>query len=398
MKRIALYTTIVLATLLAAAVLIRYPEAVVLFLLSLSIAAATRPMVDSLAASHLPRGISVVITYLTLIAGIVLLLLLISGPLFSELARLSDTFVVTYDRIWAQWPKGSQIQQIIVRQLLPPDQLYAAITGEQGTALAQTLLGFTTSSFTTLSQIFGTFVLSIYWAIDRIHFERLWLSLLPVEIRTRWREIGRDVEQELGAYIRSELLQSLLAGIILWPVFVLLNIPYPVLLASFVAFAWFIPWLGAVLAVLAVFLSGFMAGFPQAVAAACLTILVLAVLEYFVEPRLLHRRQYSPWLTVIMIMVFGDALGLVGIIIAPPVAAISQMVARRVMQTSSVVTNPNPEIESARQIAELDERISSVQRMVDQMEEKPPVQTTSMLERLNHLIQEANGIVSNQSK
>jgi putative permease len=398
MKRIALYTAIVLATFLAAAVLIRFPEAIVLFLVSLSIAAATRPMVDSLSAAKLSRGISVVISYLTIIAGIVLLVLLVSGPLFSELSHLSDAFVVTYDRIWAQWPKGSQIQQLIVRQLLPPNQLYASITGDQGSALAQTLLGFTTSSFATLSQIFGTFVLSIYWAIDRIHFERLWLSLLPVEIRTRWREIGRDVEQELGAYIRSELLQSLLAGIILWPVFVLLKVPYPVLLASFVAFVWFIPWLGAVLAVLAVFLGSFLAGWPQAVAAALLTILVLAVLEIFVQPRILHHTQYSPWLTVIMVMIFGDALGLVGVIIAPPVAAVTQMVARRVIQNTSTVTNQNPEIESARQIAKLDERISSVQRMVDQMEEKPPVQTTSMLERLNRLIQEANGIVSNQPK
>jgi len=46
MKRLALYTVIVLATIGGAALIYFYPEAVVMFIISLTIAAAVRPMLD----------------------------------------------------------------------------------------------------------------------------------------------------------------------------------------------------------------------------------------------------------------------------------------------------------------------------------------------------------------
>ncbi|MCZ7672142.1 MAG: AI-2E family transporter [Chloroflexi bacterium] len=57
--------------------------------------------------------------------------------------------------------------------------------------------------------------LSLYWSLDRVRFERLWLSLLPPEQRARARDIWQTIESDLGSYIRSEVAQSLLAGLLL---------------------------------------------------------------------------------------------------------------------------------------------------------------------------------------
>ena len=100
------------------------------------------------------------------------------------------------------------------------------------------------------SQLFAAIILSIYWTIDRLHFERLRQSLLPVNSRVRWRRISREIEDDLGRYIRSEAVQALLAGITLYIGYSLLGMPLLTLLAVFGAISWLIPWLGAGIALI----------------------------------------------------------------------------------------------------------------------------------------------------
>ena len=54
-----------------------------------------------------------------------------------------------------------------------------------------TLLGVTWGFFGTILNVLIIVVLSLYWSIDRVHFERLWLSLLDVGRRQRRRYLAR---------------------------------------------------------------------------------------------------------------------------------------------------------------------------------------------------------------
>lgn len=392
MKQLALYTTIVLATLAGAALLLSFPEAVVMFLISLAVAATVRPMLDGLTARGLPSGVSVLLTFLLIVIGLAGLIWGVSGLLVHDLGQLGDNLAMLYDRMWATWPHGSSFQQTLIARLPPPEDLYSAIAGDQGGALVTTLMGVTTSSVGFLSQFFGALVLSIYWSADRIHFERVWLSLLPVDLRARWREVGRDVEKLLGSYIRSEVFQSLLVGLLLGAGFTLMGLPYATALAVLAAVAWLLPWIGGVLAIIPILIVALIAGFPLALVAPVFTLAVLTVMELVVEPRIASRRQYSPWLTVILLMVMGESLGLIGIILAPPLAAMIQITARRILQETQASAAPNQEIESARRIAELDERVVEVRQMIDKMDQPLSPQTLSMLDRLSELVCKAQEI------
>lgn len=393
MKRVALYTTVILATLGGAALIYSFPEAVVMFLISLSIAATIRPLIDTLAQRGLPAGVAVLITFLGILVSLVILVWVVGGLVVNNLGAMGDYLAVMYDRMWATWPQGTAFQQTVIRQLPAPADLYSAFVGDQGGALVQTVMGVTTSSVGVLSQFFGALVLSIYWTADRIHFERLWLSVLPVEQRSRWRTVGRDIENALGAYIRSELAQSLLVGVLLGLGYSLIGLPYPALLAVFAAFAWLLPWIGGVLPLIPVLVVGWSAGWLVLVIALVFTIAVLLVMELIVEPRIASRRQYSPWLTIILIMIMGQSFGLFGVILAPPLAAMVLISARRILQETQVAASvPAQEVRSAREIAGLDERIAAVRAMIDNLEEPLSMQTTSMLDRLAGLVQKAQEI------
>jgi predicted PurR-regulated permease PerM len=389
-KRAAWLTALVLATLAVLALLWQFREAVALFIFSLGVGAAARPLVDRLAAHKIPRGLGLALVYLGIVGGLALLLIALGGEIVGEFGRLTDRFVGFYDHLWSSWPHGSPLEQAIVKDLPPPAQLYQQITGAQGGAFFQTVLGFTLSTFTLLSQFFAVLVLSIYWTVDQVHFERLWLSLLPAEQRARAREIWREIEGGVGAYLRSELTQSLLAGLLLGLAFWLIGLDYPVLLAIFGAITWLVPWLGALLALTPVVLSGLQGGWGLAALAGACTIGILVFLEAIVEPRLYSRRPVSSLLTVIIMIALVDVIGLIGLLLAPPLAAAAQILYTGLVRVQVVERKAEPE----QRLEELKARLTELRSQAAGREEELPPQTASLMVRLEGLLQKASGELS----
>ena len=112
------------------------------------------------------------------------------------------------------------------------------------------MLGITLGAFDLLGQLMIVLVLSVYWSADQEHFKRLWLSLLPFERRARARLIWQTLESGLGAYLRSQVIQTVLAVILLGIGYQVLGLQYPVALALIGAIGWLIPWVGVLLAVI----------------------------------------------------------------------------------------------------------------------------------------------------
>ena len=56
------------------------------------------------------------------------------------------------------------------------------------------------------------------------------------------------------------------------------------------------------------------------------TLLVLAVMEFIVQPRLIQGRRYWGILVILLMLALVDAFGLIGVLLAPPLALIAQMV------------------------------------------------------------------------
>jgi predicted PurR-regulated permease PerM len=133
-------------------------------------------------------------------------------------------------------------------------------------------------------------ILSIYWSIDRTRFERMWLSLLAVETRTWARNTYRDIENEIGVYIRSMFVRALLSGLFIGIGFVtLIGVNYATLLAILGALFSLIPWLGILLVVIPVFLSGLTTSIQIAALAAAYAFIVMILLEVVIVPKIVSR-------------------------------------------------------------------------------------------------------------
>ncbi len=396
LKQLAIHTVVVISTLAITFLVWEFREAVILFIFSLAAAAAARPYVEALLNRGVPRALAIVLVYFLFLALLVAIFWSVSPSLITDFQRLSNNLAAAYDRIWNSWPTGSQVQQWLIQQLPAPADLYKNFSPQRASSMLNSLLGVTSTSVTLLGQFFTVLMLSIYWSIDRVHFERLWLSLLPVDSRARARDIWRNIEHDFGAYMRSEILQSIIAGLLLGIGLRAMGVNYPVLLALFAALAWLIPWFGGLLALLPIVLTALIQSLGLGIFAAVYSLAILFFLEFWLEPRFIRRRQkrFNPLLTILLIIALIQPYGLLGFLAAPPLAAAIELIFRYNMQAK-----PLPEsLKSAEQISVLRGRILQIRDLMTRASEPPEPAILNLIDRLETLVVQADQTLRQESQ
>lgn len=237
-----------------------------------------------------------------------------------------------------------------------------------------------------MSRVLVVLLLSIYWIVNQVHYERLWLSLLPSEQRRQVRSIWRTIEPNLGAYIRSQVVLSLLTGLILGLGYWALGSPYPSLLAITGALASLIPMVGTPLAVFSALLVGLLTSVQLSLIMVFYTLVALLALGIWVRPRIFDRRWDNPILTIVMLIALENAFGLLGILIAPPISAAFQILWK-------LLVSHRQASGAAAQVSDLKERQERLWAIIGAMDEPPPALVASSMERLTKLIAKAEPVL-----
>jgi putative permease len=385
-KQVVVFGTAVMTTLLAVVLLWQFRIVVVYVLVSLALAATVRPLIKYWSRHSLAMRLALILLYMVCLGGFGFLISLAGRVVISDIQQLAQTLSVQDAWRVPPWLEGGSFDQALIARLPPPSKLFEAVTGDQGQLVLPTLLGFTQGIGGVVSGMFVILFLSIYWGINQIHFERLWLSLLPPEQRKQARDIWMTIEPHLGAYIRSEVAQSLLAGLLLGIGYWVLGSPYPTLLALVGALVWLIPIVGAILAVILPLLLGLLTSVQLSLLTVLYTLIVVIVLQVWVKPRFYKRKWGNPVLTLVILLALADAFGIVGIIVAPPLSVVCQIL------WSHLVSNRFAPGAST-QVSDLKERQMRLRTVIKEMDEQPPPLVTSSMERLTHLIEKAEPIL-----
>lgn len=378
MIRLIRYTVVVLATLMVLLLIWQFISAIVLFLLSLAVAAALRPLINSLTGRYVPKRISLGIVYFLLVAAIVSSVWMIGTPLLDEVQLATDDFIANYERAKADWPEeGTAFQQALAEQLPPSADLYRLLTSAEGIPTLTGLFGIAQNFFSVLGQIAIILVLSLYWSADQFHFERLALSLLPEDHHPRALHIWRSVETGVGEYLRSELIQSVLAGLLLWLGYSVLGIRYPILLALWGAIVRLIPWFGSLIAVLPALLIGIGISSTVGILATLYTVGILLALTFVIEPRFFPRYKYSSLLIVLFVVALAETIGFIGVVLAPPLAVAVQILFQHLYALPELTAS-----EVSEEITDIRTRLLELRRRVQSSRRRESIRLVERLRRL----------------
>ncbi|NLD71938.1 MAG: AI-2E family transporter [Chloroflexi bacterium] len=388
MKRVARIALIVVATLTALVMLYRVRDAIVLLALSIGVGAALRPLVRVLERSRLGRIGALLVSYLLIVLVLGGGILLAGGALGRDAQRLADIAAIRYERAVTTWPTSPNGFLRQLGSLLPePDALYEALAGERGATAAQALLGAAMGAFDILGQVGVVLILSVYWSVDRERLERLLFSLLPSRHRVDVRDTWHALEESVGAYIRVVVLQTLAIAALLWAGYGLAGLEYAALTGVISAILGLIPWLGVPLGVLG---AGILAvgdvSIPALIGAALYALAVHAGVRYVMHIQDRETQRLSSLIAVFLLIVMVLAIGLPGLLVAPPLAVGLQILyARLVVRRPSTTAAPG----RAERLAALRERVDDVREQVTKAPAPSPA-AVSLLQRLEGLLRAAN--------
>ena len=384
-RQLVVIGTAVMSTLLALVALWQFRIVVIYVVISLVLAATVRPMARSETRRSFGTRLVVILLYMVSIGASGLLIFLVGRLLIGDLQELGQMVAAQNAWMLPSWLDGSLFGQALDRWLPTPEKLFDAITSQRQ-LIVSAVLGFTQGIGGVVSGLIVILFLSIYWSVNQNHFERLWLSLLPSEQRTNARDIWRTLEQDLGAYMRSEIIQSLLAVLLLGFGYWLLGSPYPALLAVVGALAWLVPVVGAALAVILPLLLGLLTGAQLSLFTVPYTLVVLIALQVWLEPRLFRRKWNNPILTLVILLAMADALGLLGIILAPPISVVCQIL-------WNLLVSDRLDTDTAIQISDLKERQARLRIAIEMMKGPHPPLVISSMERLAGLLEKAEPLL-----
>ena len=385
-KKLVMIGTAVMSTLLGVLIIWQFRNVLVYVLISLTLAAAMRPLIKRLAGRGILMIAAWVLIYIIVLFGFGFFLFLAGKTAIVEIEQLAQSLSVQNEWVLPAWLNGSSIQLTLVTWLPPPGILFEAVTGSEGQFVLPAVFGISQGLGGILSGVILILLLSIYWSISQITFERLWLSLLPSDQRKRARSIWRHVELDIGKYIHAQIIQSLLAGILFGIGYWLIGSPYPAFLSLAGALVCLIPVIGVVFAVVVPLIFGLLTSVKMSVFTVLYTLIVIISIAVWVKPRLFKRSWSNPILTVILLITLADAFGLVGIIAAPLISVIililwNNLVSHRLADGAS------------EKLSDLRDRQDALRETIKSLDEESLPLVNSSMERLTELIEKSEPIL-----
>ena len=152
--------------------------------------------------------------------------------------------------------------------------------------------------------------------------------LLPTEEQARWRNVGYQIYRTVGGFVSGALVIALVAGISAAVLLTILGVPYAIALGLLVALLDLIPLAGATVATLVITTIAFITS-PVTVGVIVLVYFVIyqQVENHIIYPAIYSRTvQLSPLAILIAVLIGASLAGILGALVAIPVAGAIQVV------------------------------------------------------------------------
>ena len=158
-----------------------------------------------------------------------------------------------------------------------------------------------------------------------------WMGQFLPDYRTLTTKVWRDVDQQIGNYIRGKVWEILLVWVASYVTFVWLDLDYAMLLSLFVGLSVLVPYIGAtVMCIPIAMIAYFDYGMTKQFSYAMVAYGVIQILDgNLLAPLLLSEVvNLHPVAVIVAVLVFGGIWGFWGVFFAIPLATLVQAVLR----------------------------------------------------------------------
>ena len=311
---------------LTAIVLLRALESVsqifVLILVSLFLATGLNPAVEALRKRNLSRGSAVAVIFSSVILFVVFFAFVVVPLVVNQGTNLIENAPQLLDDLMKNRTINSLNDQFGLIDTL--QSRLNSVTSD-GTLLISTFGGVIGVGQSILSGFFTALtilVLTLYFITSLPQAVSLGLSLVPASRRERVGKLTNAVIERVGLFVGSQILIAAMAGVFVVLLTSILGMPSPIAIGMIVFVVALIPLIGHFIGAGVVTLIALTESPLIGLIAFVAYVLYVQIENYIVTPRIMKRTLSVPGaVTIISALIGSSLLGLVGGLLAVPVAA-----------------------------------------------------------------------------
>lgn len=314
----------VAVTLGAAELIVKAHSELLLMALALMVAVGLEPAVAWLTRRGMPRWSAVTAVLVAVLVVLAGFLAAVITPLVEQGSQLATHAPDYLSHLQQRYPLVRQLDQRFHLQQHLSQQL-----SSDGSHLLTGVFGAGKLVFTALTGFVIVLVLIGYFLADFPRIRASIYRLVPNSRRPRAVLLGDEIFSRVGGYVLGNLLISVITAVSTFVWLLIFSVPYPLLLSVLVAVLDLIPVIGSTIAGVIVALVALTVSLPVSLATVGFFIALRMIEDYALVPKIMGRTVSVPALvTVVAVLLGGAVLGIIGALLAIPIAAGALLLAR----------------------------------------------------------------------
>jgi predicted PurR-regulated permease PerM len=320
----------VIATLITVWLAFVLKEVFIIVFISFIFAAAVDPLVDFLEKRRIPRALAIAGIYLIVIASIVLIFRLIIPPTVSQASSLGQNKEIYIEKITGYFKNISpQVRENIKNSSL-------SFVGTISSATAGGLLSGAYGFFNGFIDLILVLVISFYLLLEKDGTEKWLSSYAPKKIQSKTLTIARKITTKMSLWFRGQLSLAFIIFLADLLALSLLRVDYALTLAIIAGFMEFLPLIGPTIAGTLAVLVALTTSPILALIVAVYYLLIQQIENHILVPQIMKKSVgLHPIAVIIALLAGGKLLGLLGMIIAVPVAAAFSVIYNELYKVNS---------------------------------------------------------------
>jgi predicted PurR-regulated permease PerM len=317
---------VLLAVIAAVEFMLLAQAALTLVMVALFLALALNPAVEFLQRQGLRRAAAVGAVYVVAVAFFALLGLVLITPLVDQISKLVTALPNLVDEL----TKGHGPLGFLERRYHVVEHVRDATAGEN----AGGVLGPAGSALSAVQGIATTVIgsiviafLTFFMLLEGPEWRQRCTELVPETHRPVVERVGAGVYRAVGGFVTGNLVASLLAGLVATIIMLVTGVPYAVPIGLFVAIIELVPYVGPLVATIVVTAVALTVSVTTGLVSLGLLLTYHAIEGHTLRPFLYGRAvQLSPLAVIVAILLGTEMAGILGALIAIPVAGSVQVI------------------------------------------------------------------------
>ncbi len=294
-------------------------DVILLLFVAVILMSAIAPLVDKLVHWKVPKTAAILLVYLIILLIISATLAAGFTPVLEQTSRLSQRLAENLSNVL----RVSYIDQSILKQEL--------------SSASHNLITFTIDAFRSMIGLVSILVMTFYLLLDRSRLENQ-ISLLFVRRQEKVQKLLQRIETKLGAWLRGQLILSVIVAVPIYIGLVLLHVEFALPLAIIAGLLEVVPVIGPIVSAIPAILVALTVSPLQAMFVTGLFLVVQQLESHVIVPQVMKRAVgLNPLLVILAISIGTKLLGIAGALLAVPIAVVIQVVIDEVLRDDELM-------------------------------------------------------------